>query len=481
MKAGILAAVVLAMFGINAHGEAKLYMGIGVFNEEFVEIVPRLANQEIVRRGSFGEFYFHEANAFMEISMSHYIREPARGKTAIAGALNKSRDNFEKLPPDIQFGKVILIIVTDGMETVVGKQRRSEVLQETSRRLSLPLANGVSPECLVFLFDGDEPAAELEKKEALRNLAFIAGEHVFLHRDLYDAESKARNYFDNILSDSILKDEGLAIYWLLDRSQSTRTKGSQQAVGDFMRYSGKVIAEAVDRLVDARKPVVDEDTIFVKGGEFLIGSSEVPNALPPGRIVLKGFHLAKTELTRWQYYHIAQKHIPGLPEPNSASKDLPVTGISFHEAARWCNWLSEYLNRPLFYDIYYDEGGGIVGVTEKPWVTGAVRLPSQEEIEYVQSLSWPPAPGALNLDSGQAVDVKSLTPDFQGFYGLFGNVLEITGSTLKEDTSRNMIILKGGSFSDEEVFPPSYRWWEPPDYSDSDLGFRYCIDFIQEG
>jgi formylglycine-generating enzyme required for sulfatase activity len=489
MKKTIIVLAALVVFGsrLSIPAEPKIVAGVGIFNDEkkFTEIIPRLRSQEINRlaNGNWSQFYAFEAQMFLEIAMKRYTEETARGETAMVKALGIVRANLDSLPADLPFGRVVVILISDGMENVIPEKNREESMRETGRRLRLPLANGAIPELVVFLFKGDSPVSETKRDTGIRSLKdHIAGEdHVFNHQDLYDASSRARLFFDDMITDALLKDENIAIYWLLDRSASTKSSETTGTVQNALRAMGNIITEALDRLVEARKPNVYGDTILVKKGEPMIGSDEVPNALPPGRVVIKQFRMARTELTRWEYYFTARKYLD-LEEPDSATKDLPMTGLNSFQAKEFCNWLGKtFGNWEPYYEIYRDEAGAIVDVKPNPGVKGpTVRLPRQTEIEYTQSLSWPPEPDAINL-SGQLVDVMSLAPDALGFYGLYTNALEITDSILEnDDTSRRMVILKGGSCSDGDVFPPAFRWWEPPDFFDTDLGFRYCIDNLLE-
>jgi formylglycine-generating enzyme required for sulfatase activity len=455
-----------------AFGEGKIFAGICIFNESIVEVIPRLKNPEINRHGIFGEFYWHEALDLANIMTDAYTKEPPRGKTALFRTLFQARKNINGMPPAIRPGKIILAVITDGCDNVASQSEKTKALEE----LHQPL-NGIMFEPVIFYFEGDEPIPVKVKEKAQGDIAAIAGPsgQVFNHADLYDAESHARKFFENSVTDAVLKDESLLLYWVLDRSASTKTAATEAIVTGIINNTGEIIMAAVNQIVDARKPN-NEDMVYFKGGDVFIGSDTIPNSLPPERIQLPEFFMARTEVTIWQYYYIARKHIPGLEEPHPADRNKPVVNITWYQAAEWCNWLGEFLGRPPYYEIYRDESGNFAGVTERPWETGAVRLPAQEEFEYVQSIAWPPDPAEININSNQAVDVRSLEPNSQtGLYGIFGNVLEYTGSTMESDTSQEIRVLKGGSFSDGEPRPPSYRWWEPPSYSDGDVGFRYCV------
>ena len=109
----------------------------------------------------------------------------------------------------------------------------------------------------------------------------------------------------------------------------------------------------------------------------------------------KLFYLATHEVTNAQFREFAKGHDSGHFEEVSLNEDvMPVSSISWHEAAAYCNWLSEREQIEPFYDI---EFGKVIGHYSSS--TG-YRLPSEAE--------WSWAARALDLEGGEAAHTKLL-------------------------------------------------------------------------
>ena len=89
------------------------------------------------------------------------------------------------------------------------------------------------------------------------------------------------------------------------------------------------------------------------------------------------FYLSTMEVTNAQFRQFATGHDSGSYDEVSLNEDdQPVVGVSWHDAAAYCNWLSARDNLPAFYDI---EFGKVKGV--RPQATG-YRLPTEAEWEW---------------------------------------------------------------------------------------------------
>ena len=88
----------------------------------------------------------------------------------------------------------------------------------------------------------------------------------------------------------------------------------------------------------------------------------------------RAFYLASTETTNSQFRQYEATHDSGLIESYSLDRDhQPVAGISWQQAASFCNWLSRLEGLPPF---YRENQGIIIGFN--PSSTG-YRLPSEAE------------------------------------------------------------------------------------------------------
>ena len=86
------------------------------------------------------------------------------------------------------------------------------------------------------------------------------------------------------------------------------------------------------------------------------------------------FYLGIKEVSNAEFKAFASGHDSGAYEDQPLHKDdQPVTMVSWHDAARYCNWLSRQENLPTF---YAEEFGKVTGFN--PSATG-YRLPSEAE------------------------------------------------------------------------------------------------------
>jgi formylglycine-generating enzyme required for sulfatase activity len=122
--------------------------------------------------------------------------------------------------------------------------------------------------------------------------------------------------------------------------------------------------------------------VLVKPGSFVMGTPrgeqgrQSNEALRPVKLT-RAFYLSTTEVTNAQYRRFASAHSSGIVKRETLDNDRqPVVRISWDDAARYCNWLSEQDGLPA---AYKDEGGSMKRV--EPATTG-YRLPSEAEWEW---------------------------------------------------------------------------------------------------
>jgi len=99
----------------------------------------------------------------------------------------------------------------------------------------------------------------------------------------------------------------------------------------------------------------------------------------------KPFYLSLTEVTNAQFAAFDGEHSSGVVEGRTlANPEQPVVRVTWEQAARYANWLSEQEGLPLFYRI---EGEQITGFN--PDSTG-YRLPTEAEWEWAARVAGSP-------------------------------------------------------------------------------------------
>ena len=163
----------------------------------------------------------------------------------------------------------------------------------------------------------------------------------------------------------------------------------------------------------------------------------------------RAFYIAATETTNAQFRQFEAAHDSGLIESYSLDRDhQPVAGVSWQQAASFCNWLSQ---REGLAPFYREQQGIIVGFN--PSSVG-YRLPSEAEWAFaarvegdqLRRFAWgdtfPPAKAVTNvadntsaLVTGRILNgytdqfvvsapVSSFPPNHRGLYDMGGNVAE---------------------------------------------------------
>ncbi len=113
-----------------------------------------------------------------------------------------------------------------------------------------------------------------------------------------------------------------------------------------------VVVEASEARVFV-EPATEMRFLWVPGGTFMMGAEDLWDACgPPHKVRVSPFWLAETPVTNRQYEQF-MKARPGSEEPrywrdrqyNQAEQ--PVVGVSWLEAAAFCEWLAEVSGRRM--------------------------------------------------------------------------------------------------------------------------------------
>jgi formylglycine-generating enzyme required for sulfatase activity len=248
----------------------------------------------------------------------------------------------------------------------------------------------------------------------------------------------------------------------------------------------------------------DHVMVVIPGGEFVMGSPATERGRSPGETqhrvkIPRLYAIATTEVTneqyarfltavpdyaaRWRVATTARFGDPPRYRAYSSTPDSPQVGVSWYDAARYCNWLNERAGIPKGHWVYPEHivpEQGFDLPADYLRRTG-YRLPTEAEWEYAARAGTTTSrhfgdndDNALsryawfegNTDKKRAYPVAQLLPNQWGLYDMLGNVWEWTfdrrrpypsGEGVSEDVEDSVLRIsndvartrRGGAFSYE--------------------------------
>jgi sulfatase modifying factor 1 len=232
--------------------------------------------------------------------------------------------------------------------------------------------------------------------------------------------------------------------------------------------------------------------VAIAGGGFWMGSPEheegrFDNEGPRHRVHLSPYWLSSTEVTRAQW-----RAVLGSEPRGAGGGDAPVVGVSWCDAVRFANALSEREGLTPAYRFRGPCGhGGTVSWDRK---ADGYRLPTEAEWElaaragteaiFAGSPSLEPVGWYLDNAGGGARAVASLQPNAYGLHDMSGNVWEwvwdwlgpYDGAAQRDPTGPergDVRILRGGSWRYEARYARvADRNWGHAGYRSPAVGFR---------
>jgi formylglycine-generating enzyme required for sulfatase activity len=208
--------------------------------------------------------------------------------------------------------------------------------------------------------------------------------------------------------------------------------------------------------------------------------------IPAGEIVLRdegtktnwtvevgAFRLASYPVTREQY-----RAVRGEAPASSAGPRTPVTEVSWHDAVRFCNLLSQAAGLRPCYSIGDDPDGQDVACD---WRADGCRLPSEAEWEYacragtsgvrygkLDEIAW-----YRGNSGGRVHDVATKAPNEWGLHDMIGNVWEWCWDVFDPHVYGPYRVFRGGGWADHpRGCRASCRRKSHPTLRIDDLGFR---------
>jgi len=228
--------------------------------------------------------------------------------------------------------------------------------------------------------------------------------------------------------------------------------------------------------------------VFVQGGTFQMGSNDGDSdEKPVHSVTVDDFYIGKYEVTQKEW-----KEVMGNNTSKWKGDDLPVEKVSWYDAVEFCNKKSdmEGLTR-----CYTGSGKN----TKCNFSANGYRLPTEAEWEYagrggsrtahykysgsnnVGDVAW-----YYSNSSSKTHKVGTKQANELGIYDMSGNVWEWCNDWYDADYYKNSPknnpqgdslgkyrVLRGGSWSNFDYnCRVAYRFWNNPDDSDCNYGFR---------
>ena len=218
------------------------------------------------------------------------------------------------------------------------------------------------------------------------------------------------------------------------------------------------------------------------GGDTGPGNETI--AVPPGRVTLSdrrtdrrwSVEVGPFRLGRFQVTQALYEQLTG-ERPGSAHGDgLPVEGVSWWDAVRFCNALSE---RAGFTPAYRFPAGD--ETVEWDRSADGYRLPTEAEWEHAcRSGTTGPRYGPLDEiawhranSQDRLHEVGGRQPNPWGLYDMLGNVWEWCWDLYDPDVYGTYRVLRGGGWFDEHwSCRASVRRRSHPTFQVDDVGFR---------
>jgi len=132
------------------------------------------------------------------------------------------------------------------------------------------------------------------------------------------------------------------------------------------------------------KPSLLPDLVPIPGGKFTMGSGAgEPDEQPRHAVNVSGFAMGKYEVTNEEFERFDPTH-RAFRNGNSWRDREPVVHVSWVEAAKYCNWLSE---KAGLTPVYAEKAPDAAKPDSKFWMADlkadGFRLPTEAEWEYV--------------------------------------------------------------------------------------------------
>lgn len=187
------------------------------------------------------------------------------------------------------------------------------------------------------------------------------------------------------------------------------------------------------------------------------------------QVEVASFSLAAKPLTQDEYAEITGEW-PGA----TRGARLPVEGVSWWDAIRFCNSLSQRSGLSAAYRItgeevaWDSEATGYRLPTEAEWERGCRAETTGPRYGDLDEIAW-----YRGNSDGRPHEVGTKQPNAWGLYDMLGNVFEWCWDIYDPEVYGTYRVLRGGGWFDEHwSCRASVRRRSHPDYRVDDVGFR---------
>ncbi|MET7916027.1 formylglycine-generating enzyme family protein [Streptomyces avermitilis] len=210
-------------------------------------------------------------------------------------------------------------------------------------------------------------------------------------------------------------------------------------------------------------------------------------AVPPGRVMLSDrrtqrswpVEVAPYEMAVFPVTQDRYARVTGRWPSTARGGRLPVEGVSWWDAVRFCNALSERAGLTPAYRLHTDAEG----TESADWdvMADGYRLPTEAEWEHAcRAGTTGPRYGELDEiawyrgNSGERMhEVGGRLPNAWGLYDMLGNVWDWCWDVYDAEVYGTYRVLRGGGWFDEHwSCRASMRRRSHPTYRIDDVGFR---------
>ncbi|MBA3714783.1 MAG: SUMF1/EgtB/PvdO family nonheme iron enzyme [Pyrinomonadaceae bacterium] len=223
-------------------------------------------------------------------------------------------------------------------------------------------------------------------------------------------------------------------------------------------------------IVTTPNAVAPPGMVIVPGGEVVLGGGETK--LPLRRMMVESFAIAETETTNEQYAEFIKETNHQTPERwingtfPAGTADHPVTGVTWQDAADYCEWLSK------------KTGAQVRLPTEAEWELAAR---GRDNLPYPWGNEWKDDAAPSSETGGEVHAVRDYPQGRSpvGAFGMAGNVWEWTGDAAPgdEDSSSGVKVMlaKGGAANEPKaIINATSRQRVLATTKYPTLGFRYA-------